>query len=142
VVQIRRARAEDSARLAELSEVLGYRTASDDVLRRFVSLDRNPEYWVLVAVDDGVVGFISFHKYETVFKDPGINITALVVDEERQNQGIGRLLVRQAEEIARANGFTWIRANSGMHRTEAHGFYRRLGFDSEKDQKRFLKELN
>ena len=38
--------------------------------------------------------------------------------------------------------FAFIRANSGSKRIEAHEVYRRLGFDSEKEQKRFLKKIN
>ena len=38
--------------------------------------------------------------------------------------------------------FAFIRANSGSKRIEAHEVYRKLGFDSEKEQKRFLKKID
>ena len=53
------------------------------------------------------------------------------------------MIIREAvEKYVAANKFAFIRANSGSKRTEAHEVYRRLGFDSEKEQKRFLKRLD
>ena len=34
-----------------------------------------------------------------------------------------------------------IRLNSGLSRKDAHEFYRKLGFDNEKEQIRFLKKI-
>ena len=97
---------------------------------------------IYVAVEKKVVGFISFEHYETIYCDSGINITGFVVEEEQRNKGIGRTLMQEVEKYAIANKFAFIRANSGSKRIEAHEVYRRLGFDSEKEQKRFLKKID
>ena len=50
--------------------------------------------------------------------------------------------MEEVEKYAIANKFAFIRANSGSKRIEAHEVYRKLGFDSEKEQKRFLKKID
>lgn len=44
------------------------------------------------------------------------------------------------ETWAKECGIRMIRLNSGMARTEANEFYRKQGFDNEKEQIRFLKK--
>jgi GNAT superfamily N-acetyltransferase len=73
--------------------------------------------------------------------NPGLNVTALVVDDKNQNKGIGKALILEAEKYAKENNLAFVRANSSSGRVEAHNFYRKLGFNNEKDQKRFIKEI-
>jgi len=142
LILIREAVEEDAESLAKLATELGYKTTKDDVAKRFNKLKIKVGHYIYVAVEKKVVGFISFEHYETIYCDPGINITGFVVAEEQRNKGIGRTLMEEVEKYAIANNFTFIRANSDSKRVEAHEIYRKLGFDSEKDQKRFLKKLN
>ena len=139
---IREAVEEDAELLAKLATELGYKTTKDEVLKRFEKLKNKKGHHIYVAVEDEVAGFISFEHYETIYCDPGINITGFVVEEGQRHKGIGRKLMEEVEKYAIANNLAFIRANSGSKRVEAHEVYRKLGFDSEKDQKRFLKELN
>lgn len=46
-----------------------------------------------------------------------------------------------AENWAKEIGAKGVRLNSGASRTEAHAFYRHIGYTSEKQQIRFLKEF-
>ncbi len=46
-------------------------------------------------------------------------------------------LERQALEADLA----FIRLNSGSHRLEAHAFYRKIGYNGDKTQVRFIKKL-
>lgn len=139
---IREAVEEDVELLAKLATELGYKTTKDEVLKRFKKLKNKKGHHIYVAVEDEVTGFISFEHYETIYFDPGINITGFVVEKEQRNKGIGRKLMEEVEKYAIANKFAFIRANSGSKRIEAHEVYRRLGFDSEKEQKRFLKKID
>ena len=50
-----------------------------------------------------VVGYISYEPYYTLYMDPGLNITALVVDNQYQNKGIGKALILEAEKYAKKN---------------------------------------
>lgn len=45
------------------------------------------------------------------------------------------------EEEAKRRGISAIRLNSAEYRVEAHRFYERIGYHSDKMQKRFLKIL-
>ena len=51
------------------------------------------------------------------------------------------LVQKDAEDWAKQNHIKMMRLNSGMNRTDAHGFYEHFGYVSEKDQKRFVKTL-
>ena len=55
--------------------------------------------------------------------------------------GFGSILLKIAEKWAADNGCTSVRVNSGAARTNAHKFYRAMGYLNEKDQKRFLKKI-
>lgn len=45
------------------------------------------------------------------------------------------------EETAQAQGFKFIRLNSGSQRQAAHQFYQAIGYHCDKTQKRFSKAL-
>ena len=55
-------------------------------------------------------------------------VTALVVAEDAQGQGVDRLLLRDAERRARLGGAARLEVTSAGHRTDAHAFYRACGF--------------
>ena len=58
-----------------------------------------------------------------------------------QGQGHGRALMQAVREEGSAAGYAGIRINSGISRTEAHEFYRKLGCEEKADQKRFYWEF-
>ncbi len=84
----------------------------------------------MVAVRDGtVVGVVTAHTFASIHCDETVAwITTLVVDESARRQGIGRLLVTGAEEWVRAQGCDRIAVTSGLHRGDAHAFYRHIGW--------------
>lgn len=142
MLEVRTATSADCGRLAQLCADLGYPTSEPQVRERLRLLQERPGHHTLVAVDHGVVvGFVSCQRYETLFDDAGLNITGLVVDAGSRGRGVGTALIGAAEAVARREGLAFVRANSGAQRTEAHQFYRGRGFDSEKDQKRFIRNL-
>ncbi|MBL8966910.1 MAG: GNAT family N-acetyltransferase [Spirochaetaceae bacterium] len=142
MVRVRQAEEADLAALAALSGELGYPSALPEVAARFRRLRAGEWHLLLVAaLDAEVVGYLTADRYETLYFAPGLNITALVVREERRGQGIGTALLSAAEDWARAAGLEFVRLNSGGQRLDAHAFYRRRGYGDEKEQKRFFKEL-
>jgi GNAT superfamily N-acetyltransferase len=52
----------------------------------------------------------------------------LAVDPSRQGEGLGRRMVAEAEEFARAAGCAWMDLRIVNLRTELPPFYRRLGY--------------
>lgn len=138
----------DAHALSELSAQLGYPAKPADIALRLEKLRRNPENHVFVAEtalapneERLVAGFISFESYETIYCAAGINITGFAVDEKLRRTGIGSRLMAAVEHFAEQNGFAFIRAESGAMRKDAHAVYRKLNFDSEKTQIRFLKKI-
>lgn len=139
---IRMAKATDVKALADLSTQLGYPCSEEEITLRFQDF-QNAQRNILVAETDGVVvGYLAMERYHTLFMEPGLNITGLVVDQKKRSQGLGRSLVAAAEEYARAQNLKFLRANSGAQRTEAHEFYGKMGFHDQRDQKRFVKNLS
>jgi GNAT superfamily N-acetyltransferase len=52
-----------------------------------------------------------------------------VVASDVRGRGIGRALVHEAEQWARAKGSPRMSLTSGVQRAEAHEFYKRLGYE-------------
>ena len=58
----------------------------------------------------------------------------IAVSRKYKRKGIGRALLQQVEHWARETGASGIRLVSGATRTDAHAFYRRCGFEGNKEQ--------
>lgn len=107
----------------------------DEVLRRPIGLSINnddlsqdiPDIKLVAMDGDQVVGCVMLkRKSETTLK-----LRAMAVSPLIQKVGIGRLLVHEAERIARAEGFTVIEMNA---RIVAQAFYERLGYRVVSDE--------
>ena len=96
-----------------------------------------------VLLTDG--GLISLHRIPRLAEGGALmRITALAVAPEYRGQGVGRALVRAAEEVARSWGCDLIEVSSGRRpeRAAAHAFYSALGFeDSAARSVRYWKPL-
>ena len=56
-------------------------------------------------------------------------LSSLITNEDERGQGNGRKLVDHAKELAKARGCHAVVLDSGLPRTQAHGFYEHYGFD-------------
>jgi GNAT superfamily N-acetyltransferase len=130
-VMIRGAGRDDAADLAALLDRLGYPTDPDTVIERLGQLEATGLDQVLVAEAAGqVVGVASVHITPALLHRAGpvARITAMVVDEMRSRQGVGRRLVAAVEELARAVGCASVEVSSNTRRADAHAFYAALGY--------------
>ena len=141
-ILIRPASAEDAAQIAEICRTsLGYECSDVLTQKRLNGVDPSREA-VFAAVCGGIaVGFIHAEKYETLYFETLVNILGIAVANDFKRMGIGKRLMCVAEEWAQEVGATGIRLNSGGSRSNAHEFYRAIGFDDEKPQIRFLKQV-
>lgn len=141
VISIRPATTSDVQALSTLCSMLGYPADPETVARRMERFLAHPATSIHVAeIDDSIVGFITF-IYEPLFHQDGNcgTITALSVHNDHQGKGIGKLLVKEIEKVAKEAGCIKIAVASGVQRLEAHEFYRRLGY--MEITKRFVKQL-
>jgi ribosomal protein S18 acetylase RimI-like enzyme len=143
VIVVRKATAADVARLAELSEILGYPLASPSLAPRLERLLARVEDAVLVAeAESGVVGWVHGAEQELLESGRRCEILGLVVDPAFRNQGVGRVLVRAVEQWAANRGLDQMTVRSNVVRAESHLFYQRLGYIRTKTQHAYWKDLS
>lgn len=138
---IRPATPEDGFGLSELLTLLGYPCAPEEAAGRVLALREDANQTVLVAdVKGGLVGLVACDlSYYLPLGALTCRITALAVGKQAQRQGVGRLLLREAEALARAAGAVRVELTSANQRTEAHVFYRACGY--AEGAMRFVKRL-
>ena len=109
-----------------------------DRLKRIKSDDNHMTY--VAVMDKKIVGFIGAFKYITYELDAGyLLVLAMAVSQKYQKQGIGSMLLRQAEKFAVDNNISHIRLTSNLKRLDAHIFYERN--DYVKKSYGFIKPL-
>ncbi len=85
---------------------------------------------IRVAVyEDRLVGLCSLSIRNNLKAEGNLaNVDELVVDEDMRGREIGKLLMRDAEDIASAAGCRILGLESSFHRMEAHRFYEDNGY--------------
>ena len=141
---IRPATLVDAAAIQRLNaQALGYDLDFEATQARLEGLLAKSEHLILVAEDEAgqVIGYAHAASYDCLYFPPLLNLLALAVNADARGQGYGRALMEAVREKGRAAGYTGIRINSGISRTGAHEFYRKLGCNEKGDQKRFYWEF-
>ena len=140
-VRVRPARVEDGVGLSHLLDVLGYPCPPEEAAQRVLDLRDDSTQTLLVAEQSGrLAGLVGCDlSYYLPLGAFTCRITALSVAEHAQRRGIGRLLMREAESLARSAGAVRIELTSAAHRDQAHAFYRACGYGE--GAVRFVKRL-
>jgi len=105
----------------------------DDCQQVFAEIGTFPGHELLVAEDEGkVVGTVVLLIVPNLSHSalPWALVENLVIDQEHQGRGIGRLLMSYAIAQAKEAGCFKIQLSSDERRQEAHHFYRSLGFQA------------
>jgi GNAT superfamily N-acetyltransferase len=154
---IRRALVGDAAELARLLSPLGYPLTEDDVTGiweawetegNFALVAEAPEPGATapsrgpdrVKVPAALVGAITLHSMRVLHRPKPVGrITSLIVDERARGSGLGRALMAAAERALIERGCGLVEVTSHVRRTEAHTFYRHLGY--ERTSHRFARDL-
>ena len=84
----------------------------------------------LCAVKAGkIVGFSSLTVNNNIWQQGNLgHIDEIIVDASNRGQGIGKELMHRAFRAARKMGCKKIELDSAHDRTDAHDFYKRIGF--------------
>ena len=142
-LQVRPAAREDAFGLSELLGVLGYPCPPEEAAQRLLALRHDPDQTLLVVSDPDtgkLQGLVCCDvSYYLPLGAPTCRITALAVTPEAEGKGVGRLLLREAESLARGAGAVRIELTAASHRLEAHEFYRACGY--EEGAFRFVRRL-
>jgi len=142
-IKIRKARAGDVVRVAELSGQLGYPTPAKEMAKRLraVLKDRDGACFVAETKEHRVVGWVHVSTTPLVEVERRAEVNGLVVDETVRSQGAGWLLLDAGEKWAKKQGCRGMSVRSNVLREWAHGFYLRHGYEHYKTQKAFRKML-
>ncbi|HFK6063586.1 TPA: GNAT family N-acetyltransferase [Enterococcus faecium] len=139
---LREMRLGDAEALREINaEQLGYDVPLTVTVRQMKKLLKEPEKNFFLVYEDPTskkaAGYVQAESYESIFSDPMFNIMALAVSKHAEKRGIGKALMTGVEE-AKRRGISAIRLNSAEYRVEAHRFYERIGYHSDKMQKKIF----
>ncbi len=132
-ILIRPIQAGDAEVAAALAVQLGYSRSPNAVRAWIQSLHNHPQQAAFVACLDGeVVGWIESCIQHHLQSEPYALITGLVVRDGLRGQGIGRLLLKHAEQWSWDQGVQSVRVTSRSTRGDAHRFYREDGYKDTK----------
>jgi GNAT superfamily N-acetyltransferase len=141
VIEVRPCAPEDAAAVSALLGELGYEVSTQDAagyVQRLNGTGSDPTF--IADEHSRPLGLIALHRcYMIQYRSPVARITALVVHPWARRRGIGRLLIGHALRWAEQRGCELVELTSALSRTEAHAFYRDLGFEA--NSLRFRKSL-
>src|SRR6266404_2830651 len=104
-LKIRRARLRDAARLAELSEQLGYPAKRDEIVQRMKRMRPAAQHAIFVAESEKlVIGWLHASVTPLLEVPLRAEVNGLVVDEKQRSAGTGAQLLDAAERWARSRG--------------------------------------
>jgi GNAT superfamily N-acetyltransferase len=141
-VEVRPVEEGDTGGVAALVEQLRYEATAAEVAERLADVAGDQEAEVLVAESDGtIVGWI--HVYGVTWVQMGrfAGVAGMVVADGRRGEGIGSLLLEEAEAWAQRRDYPLFRVRSNVIREQAHAFYLQRGYRTEKQLFSFLKDL-
>jgi len=138
---LRPAVVEDLARIVELiadDAIAARRTGAFGAahLAAFEAIEADPNNELVVAELDGaVVGTMQLTYVPGISRDGATRllVEAVRVDVGLRGAGIGRQMMLWAHERGRARGCVLAQLTSDKRRTDAHRFYRSLGYDQSHD---------
>ena len=130
-MRIRSALAKDAEAITRLLTQLGYSQGPGEVEPRLRDWLADPASAVLVAESDGeLAGVLALHACPYLERAGRFaRIGALVVDQSRRRDGIGRRLVEAAHRKAGELGCVDMEVMTHRDRSEAEPFYRALGYE-------------
>src|SRR5262249_26784737 len=130
----------DAEAVAGLAGQLGYPASTDAMEDRIRSITGRDDRAIYVACQKWVVvGWIDVSIVNHLQVEPYAEIGGLVVSDQCRSSGIGKRLVEEAEQWARARGLRLMVVRSRIQREAAHRFYLREGYERTKTSAVFSK---
>jgi GNAT superfamily N-acetyltransferase len=133
LVEIRPARSEDFNGVLELLRQLWPEGKLDESRLRPIferALNSETQAYRCAINTKQVVGFASLNLKNRLWAEGSLAwVDEIVVDASYRGQGIGTRLLAELEKVALQNNCARLELDSSFHRTSAHQFYERRGFE-------------
>ena len=140
VPKVRDAKTGDSRSLVALMKLLDHDVDEPGVRKRIGQLARDKLTPLVATLGKQIVGLCGIGRMVAIHRDEPVGrINILVVAEDARGEGVGRLLVEEAERRLKKLGCVMVEITSNDRLTAAHAFYRHLGY--ERTSLRFAKIL-
>jgi N-acetylglutamate synthase-like GNAT family acetyltransferase len=124
-LQLRPFRQSDLPAVRELLRQLGYDIAEPELIGRVAHVLEDADHHLVVAELEGrIVGVLHIFRRPALEKPCEAVVQALVIDAQMRGHGLGKALMRAAEEWARAQGLSSV----ALHTRKAQAFYEGLGY--------------
>ena len=137
---LREAKKGDADQLVTLFALLDHTIDATTVATNLKALEKVVEPVIVAARGKQLLGACGIHSTLNPHRNKPVGrITILVVAKDARDQGIGRMLVDEAERRLAKLGCGLIEVTSNDRLAEAHAFYRHLGY--ERTSMRFAKTL-
>lgn len=142
-IVIRKVRIEDAKFIGELSIQLGHAMTENEAKERLTKIIKQRDQAIFVAehVGEIILGFAYIVLIYELINGYQARLEGLVTDENARGIGLGRKLMAEVEKWAKKKGSKTLKFVSNIKRTEAHGFYEKIGYEKSKVQQQFKKEL-
>lgn len=123
---------------------LGYDCSLEALQKHYSHIGKDETVGLFVGISDEgqVIAFMQVNEHATLISGRRAELDSLVVDESRRGHGLGKKMVRAAEEWVRERKLSKLRLGSRTSRKEAHEFYKRYGFAIEKEWFVFSKRVD
>ena len=133
IMEIRKATAEDFDIVFDFIEKLWtYNTYDREEIRKvYMDVIDDECSFAFLLWDEGICRGMCHGDYFNTFWMSGLTcyVSSLITREEDRGKGYGVALLDHAKELAKQSGCKAITLDSGLPRTEAHGFYEHYGFE-------------
>ncbi|WP_283214754.1 GNAT family N-acetyltransferase [Paenibacillus sp. HWE-109] len=130
--RIREATSKDCLALSRLMTQLLNREITEDIMKdRIDFVAQSPFDSLYVYEEDQIMGTLGFRIRENIEDIARYGeISVIVVDNEAKRKGVGRILMKYAEDLAFQNQCkgTWL-VTGNKRINEAHKFYKELGYE-------------
>jgi N-acetylglutamate synthase-like GNAT family acetyltransferase len=129
---IRPATLGDTQAVKELfQELIGHQLSDEDVINRITYVQKSPiDSFYVYEIDNKIQGVLAFRIRENIEENSRYGeISVIVVKSGSRKNGIGKKLMKYAEEIAQEKKCigTWLVSGFGREE-QAHPFYKELGY--------------
>ncbi len=117
--------------------------ATDIQVLKDTLMNPDPGAAIFIAEDDQgtALGFIHLQTgKDYYYQEAHGHIANIIVAPEAEGRGIGRVLLEQGEQWARAQGFRWLTLSVFAQNLRARELYQRHGYGE--DIMRYVKELS